>query len=269
MMPIRCSLTLALACLLGVGLPTCIKETDPESECGDEKDNDLDGLYDCDDPDCAGVGECPGTPGDDDTADDDTADDDTADDDSGDDDSGDDDSGDDDSGDDDTGDDDDVADDDTTVTGAGVVFNEVMRKPTVVADAAGEWFELYNDSVQDMNLVDCLIHDDGADTHTIVGPLLLLAGQRIALGINAKPGMNGNHTWDYEYADIILADGDDELVLSCGGVEIDRLEWEDVIAPNLEGYSMNRDELTGDWCDASTPLVGGEYGTPGLPNDAC
>ena len=58
---------LGLMILLVVPLG-CVKETDPEAECDDGKDNDLDGLYDCDDPDCAGVAGCPPAPGDDDDA---------------------------------------------------------------------------------------------------------------------------------------------------------------------------------------------------------
>ena len=96
---------LLIACLCAVS--GCIEETDPETECDDGKDNDLDGLWDCDDPDCAGVAGCPGVEDDDDaTGDDDdaTGDDDTseADDDA--------------TGDDDTSeaDDDATGDDDTT-----------------------------------------------------------------------------------------------------------------------------------------------------------
>jgi len=76
-----------------------VQETDPEAECDDGVDNDLDGLYDCDDPDCAGVAGCPGGE-DDDVADDDTT-------------AGDDDTGDDDTGDDDVADDDSAGDDDS------------------------------------------------------------------------------------------------------------------------------------------------------------
>ena len=78
-------------------------------ECSDGADNDQDGLYDCEDPDCLTAPDCQGD--DDDDDDDHTVDDD---DDSGDDDDvvGDDDTGDDD---DDAGDDDDTGDDDDVV----------------------------------------------------------------------------------------------------------------------------------------------------------
>jgi len=62
------------AVVVAWSLVSCVKETDAEAECADGEDNDLDGLYDCDDPDCGGVGECPGD--DDDAGDDDVTDDD-------------------------------------------------------------------------------------------------------------------------------------------------------------------------------------------------
>jgi hypothetical protein len=64
------------AALMAWSVVSCVEETEPETECDDGEDNDLDGLYDCDDPDCGGVGDCPGD--DDDAGDDDVADDDDA-----------------------------------------------------------------------------------------------------------------------------------------------------------------------------------------------
>ena len=84
----------SLVALIGLSLllPACVMtEGDATGECTDRADNDRDGLYDCDDPDCHGSPDCNG--------DDDSG----ADDDAGDDDAGDDDAGDDDAGDDDTG----------------------------------------------------------------------------------------------------------------------------------------------------------------------
>ena len=70
----------ALAAWLLIGGLGC--EPKPESECDDEADNDVDGLFDCDDPDCLIYAVCVDL-GDDDAVDDDDAtdDDDAADDD--------------------------------------------------------------------------------------------------------------------------------------------------------------------------------------------
>jgi len=67
----------------GLVLSGCIvAEGDAIGECTDAADNDRDGLFDCDDPDCFGSPDCSGVgnddAGDDDVEDDDAADDDTA-----------------------------------------------------------------------------------------------------------------------------------------------------------------------------------------------
>ena len=55
----------ALALLSSVGC-TVDHEGDDAGECADDADNDRDGLFDCDDPDCAGAGACTGDGDDDD-----------------------------------------------------------------------------------------------------------------------------------------------------------------------------------------------------------
>ncbi len=72
----RCWMILLLAGVLA-GCPVDDYEGDAPGECADGADNDRDGAYDCDDPDCA---ESPDCAGDDDDAvdDDDVADDDDA-----------------------------------------------------------------------------------------------------------------------------------------------------------------------------------------------
>ena len=62
-------LCLVLGALLGALLAGCVvvAEGDEPGECTDDADNDRDGLFDCDDPDCAGASACD-EPGDDDDA---------------------------------------------------------------------------------------------------------------------------------------------------------------------------------------------------------
>ena len=81
--------TLLVLLVTGCNMPPGTEGNTP-GECGDGADNDGDGLFDCNDPDCGQSEDCTAVVGDDD----DTSEGD--DDDSGDDDSGDDDSGDDD-----------------------------------------------------------------------------------------------------------------------------------------------------------------------------
>jgi len=83
-LPIVLALTVVLA-----GLSSCNEgsaEGSESGDCSDRADTDSDGLFDCDDPGCAGSTDCAGD--DDDVGDDDVGDDDVGDDDVGDDDSG-------------------------------------------------------------------------------------------------------------------------------------------------------------------------------------
>jgi len=99
--------------LILVACPADDYEGDSPGECSDAADNDRDGLYDCDDPDCEGSSDC--AAGDDDDSGGPSDDDDAGDDD--------------DSGDDDASDDDDAGDDDDS-------------GPLELADSSGTWIEI-------------------------------------------------------------------------------------------------------------------------------
>ena len=109
--PLLCLLLLLFVVSCIQNITSVELEGDDAGECADDADNDQDGLFDCNDPDCFGAPSCQDDGDDDDTAgDDDSAagDDDTA--------AGDDDTA---AGDDDTaaGDDDTAAGDDDTAAG--------------------------------------------------------------------------------------------------------------------------------------------------------
>jgi len=166
----------------------------------------------------------------------------------------------------------------STVNPDDVVFTEVMQNPQDGAsDPQGEWFELLNRTGTSLNLSGCVIRDDGTDSHTISGVLIVPANGRVVIGYTTDQGDNGNIAVDYEYGgSISLANGDDELILDCSG-EIDRIAWDDGGDwPDPTGASMNLDEAhlldndNGDyWCEATSPIGSGDLGTPGTGNDSC
>ena len=166
----------------------------------------------------------------------------------------------------------------TTVNPNDVVFTEVMQNPQDGAsDPQGEWFELLNRTGGSLNLSGCEIRDDGTDSHTISGVLIVPANGRVVIGYTTDQGDNGNIPVDYEYGgSISLGNGGDELILDCNG-EVDRIAWDDGGDwPDPSGASMNLDEShlldndDGDnWCEASSAIGNGDYGTPGTSNDSC
>ncbi len=166
-----------------------------------------------------------------------------------------------------------------TVAAGDVIFTEVMQNPDAVGDGDGEYFEVFNTTGADIDLMGCEIYDLGSNAHTIALSVTVPAGGYAVFGTNADPTANGGVTVDYEYGGAIsLGNGDDELVLDCGGV-IDAIEWDGGTTwPDPTGAAMNLDpsffdaagnDLGTHWCEASTPYGSGDLGTPGAANDAC
>ncbi|WP_439342863.1 Ig-like domain-containing protein [Vacuolonema iberomarrocanum] len=157
-----------------------------------------------------------------------------------------------------------------------IVVNEILQNPSAVSDADGEWFELYNPTANDIDINGWTIADDGSDSHTIANgaPLIIAAGGYLILGRNADAGSNGGVAVDYEYSSYLLANGDDEIILTnTVGVEIDRVEYDG--GPNFpdpDGASMSLLDPTLDnnvganWATSNTAYGDGDFGTPGAVN---
>jgi hypothetical protein len=165
-----------------------------------------------------------------------------------------------------------------TPTAAGdVVITEIMKNPDAVSDGDGEWFELYNPGGQMLDLTGCVISDDGSDTHTL-GTLSIGAGAYIALARSSMPGF----TPDYEYSSYSLANGADEVILTCGMTVIDRVDYDDNNFPDDTGRSMQLDSSAvggmnpatandsgSNWCSGTNDYNMGDQGTPGAANASC
>ena len=162
-----------------------------------------------------------------------------------------------------------------------LVITEVMQNPAAVADADGEWFEIYNGGSSAVDLNGWIIKDLGSDSHTINngGPLIISAGGFLVFGINANTGTNGGVNVDYQYSGFTLGNSDDEilLVMSDGTTIIDEIaydggpNWPD---PNGASMSLNpskfntTDNDTGtNWFESVTPYGSGDLGTPGAMNE--
>jgi adhesin HecA-like repeat protein len=159
-----------------------------------------------------------------------------------------------------------------------LVINEIMKNPAAVNDAEGEWLELYNAGPAAMNLDGCILRDDDTDFHRIDngGPLLIEAGGYLVLGLNGDSAANGNVPVGYDYDFYFLNNDTDEIVLECGGVEIDRVNYDNGITfPDPTGASMQLvaptldNNLGANWCESLLPWPGsaGDLGTPGAINN--
>lgn len=162
-------------------------------------------------------------------------------------------------------------------TAAGqVIITEIMNDPAVLADSAGEWFELYNTTTTDLSLNGCIVTGNTtSDTFTITGAPLIAAGAHFTLAISASPGF----TPDYVYSGYSLNGTTDTVRLECNGVEIDSVTYDDgATFPDPTGRSMQLDpgsyshtanDLGENWCEGQLPYNGTDRGSPGALNPTC
>ena len=158
-----------------------------------------------------------------------------------------------------------------------IVINEIMQNPSAVSDNKGEWFELYNNDTQTVDINGWIIKDDGSDYHVIDngGPLTIAPGDYLVLGINDTMSVNGGVPVDYMYDHFVLSNSSDEVVLvySDGITEVDRVNYDNgATFPDPNGKSMelknpDYDNNVGSNWDVSTnPYGDGDLGTPGEKN---
>ena len=158
-----------------------------------------------------------------------------------------------------------------------IVINEIMQNPSAVFDSDGEWFELYNADIVDVDIEGWTIKDDDFDSFVINtgGPFIIPAGGFLVFGNNADFGTNGGVFVDYEYSGFFLANSSDELVLLDTDLnQVDRVAWDNgATFPDPTGASMSLEDPFLDnaqganWCESVTPFGDGDLGTPGSAND--
>ena len=166
-----------------------------------------------------------------------------------------------------------------------VVITEIMKDPSFVSDAAGEWFEVCNRTNHALDLEGWTLSDAGTNHHVIQRQgqgLWVAAGAYLVLGINANPAQNGGIAVDYKYSGFTLTNGADAIVLTDrDGLTIDAVAYDDgIFWPDTPGRSLSLDAAAVDaqandegarWCDADTLIPGGstDLGTPGGANSSC
>ena len=164
----------------------------------------------------------------------------------------------------------------TSIEAGELVINEIMQDPDVPADKYGEWIELYNATDHPIDINGCVLSDNGTDSHIIDSSVIIASHGYSVLANEGNESLNGGLNEDYVYSGVALANGVDEVVLTCGLVEIDRVEYDDgATFPDPNGASMNLDSFLADnnvgsnWCDAMSVMASGDKGTPGTKNDDC
>lgn len=149
-----------------------------------------------------------------------------------------------------------------------VVITEFMADPNTLSDTAGEWFELYNPTSTTWDLEGCVLEDLGIDAHTINAPVVIGPMAHATLARSASPGFGPDYVYGGTFP---LANGGDEIIVTCGGIEIAQIVYSSTtpgVSKSLLRSKM--DEVANDddasWC-SSQASYNGDTGTPGAPNE--
>ena len=105
-------------------------------------------------------------------------------------------------------------------TPGSVIVTEIMQNPAFVADAAGEWFEVYNTRATPIDMNGWVIKDNGTNNHTINngGPLMIPPHGFLVFGRNSDPALNGGYQVDYVVStSFSLVNTTDAIILKAGG----------------------------------------------------
>ncbi|MDX1532366.1 MAG: hypothetical protein R3362_12620, partial [Rhodothermales bacterium] len=134
-----------------------------------------------------------------------------------------------------------IDDDDTP----RLLVTEVMQNPAAVSDNDGEWFEVFNPNAAAIVLDGATVRDDGSNAFTVDDPsgaddYVVPPGGFFLFCDEPDPAVNGGVLGcDYDYAGFTLANGDDEIVIEQGGVEIARIAYDGgAVWPDPDGASM-------------------------------
>ena len=161
-----------------------------------------------------------------------------------------------------------------------------MADPSV-ADADGEWFEVFNATGSIVYLDGVEVYDNTGESFTItdvwldVGTTNSYPGA-VVLGNNGDSATNGGVEVGYVYTGFTLDNTTDAINIRAGATVIDTFEYDaayavtegasigldlDQLSVKTAGASENDDSSI--WCSSELELDGGDYGTPGTWNDSC
>jgi alpha-tubulin suppressor-like RCC1 family protein len=124
------------------------------------------------------------------------------------------------------------------------VIDEIMAHPATADEAAGEWFELYNNGRDPVDLDGWTIASGGDAGYTIRGPLVIGRGEYLVLGGSADAVANGGARVDHAWTDVRLGNdtGDWLALRSPHGMAVDSVDWGapagETAAPPPEGASL-------------------------------
>jgi hypothetical protein len=163
-----------------------------------------------------------------------------------------------------------------------LLITEIMNDPAILSDTEGEWFELYNNALQAINLQNLILDRDNTYRHTITDSIVLQPGEYHVVERTATATGAANA---YVYgSDISLTNTGAVLSIFNEGTETEpgslifSVDYGAAGFPAATGASISlnptmlnaTDAILGSsWCISTSAYITGDLGTPGMVNDPC
>lgn len=157
-------------------------------------------------------------------------------------------------------------------TEGALVVSELIANP--VGSTSHEWIELYNPGMSTFNLIGCTLASESGK-HVIRKDVFSAPGSYLVLARDdaASDGLAPLYT----YEDVSLSSSSDDLTLTCGSVQIDRVRYETEQTERAQSTQLSQtllDAKANDdasaWCLGTTSIGASEnQGTPGSTNRVC
>ena len=174
---------------------------------------------------------------------------------------------------------------DTTVNSGPIgygdlLITEIMYDPSAMSDTEGEWFEIYNNSLTDIDINGMVIRR-ASDLHVIDEEIILSPGEYLVLARSVNATSAPKHVYG---SDITLTNSGAELIIAnygtdgTDGSEIASVNYGAAGFPNTTGASLNLDpsqfnvidaKSGSSWCRSTVAYDTGDLGTPGNVNPEC
>ena len=151
--------------------------------------------------------------------------------------------------------------------------SEYLANPAAVADAQGEWFELFNTGCREPTLAGCRLRDAGTDSFTLRTTMLLPPMGYLVVGASGNRAVNGGYTPDLVWPRGVFALGNsgDEIILQTGkATTVDSVAYNGSF-PIVNGQSSEKANLLGpasggNFLPSTVVFGAGDRGTPGARN---
>ena len=164
-----------------------------------------------------------------------------------------------------------------------LIFSEIMQNPSAVSDGDGEWFEVYNTTGADIDMLGYTIQAGGSPSIEVISTSVVVpAGGYALFARKSDPLVNGGlPTPAYDYDDGLNFGNSSQTVKildGAGGTVFEMTYDNGATYPDPNGASMTLDPtklnatdaaIGTNWCTGSTPYGLGDLGTPGAGNDTC